>query len=122
MFAFVQYESYGIAAGGAATASSASASSTGGVGGAGHRLQDAELQKMSDQGKCLSLHQPYASLLVAGIKKCTSSTFSLSLSLSISLPSIKSGTIRLFSALQARRSHLVLVAPRKVSPGGCSTW
>jgi len=85
LFAFVQYESYGIAAGGAATASSASASSTGGVGGAGHRLQDAELQKMSDQGKCLSLHQPYASLLVAGIKKCTSSTFSLSLSLSLSL-------------------------------------
>lgn len=33
------------------------------------RVQDAELQKMSDPGKCLSLHQPYASLLVAGIKK-----------------------------------------------------
>jgi len=32
------------------------------------RLQDAELQKMSDQGKCLSMHQPYASLLIAGIK------------------------------------------------------
>ena len=33
------------------------------------RLQDGELQKMSDAGKCLSMHQPYASLLVAGIKK-----------------------------------------------------
>ncbi|EFX82942.1 hypothetical protein DAPPUDRAFT_315992 [Daphnia pulex] len=33
------------------------------------RVQDAELQKMSDSGKCLSMHQPYASLLVAGIKK-----------------------------------------------------
>lgn len=33
------------------------------------RVQDAELQKMSDPGKCLSMHQPYASLLVAGIKK-----------------------------------------------------
>jgi len=33
------------------------------------RVQDSELQKMSDQGKCLSMHQPYASLLIAGIKK-----------------------------------------------------
>lgn len=33
------------------------------------RLQDAELQEMSDQGLCLSIHQPYASFLVAGIKK-----------------------------------------------------
>ena len=33
------------------------------------RIQDVELQKMSDPGKCLSIHQPYASLLVAGIKK-----------------------------------------------------
>ena len=32
------------------------------------RVQDTELQKMSDQGKCLSMHQPYASLLIAGIK------------------------------------------------------
>ena len=32
------------------------------------RIQDTELQKMSDQGKCLSMHQPYASLLIAGIK------------------------------------------------------
>lgn len=33
------------------------------------RVQDVELQKMSDPGKCLSMHQPYASLLVTGIKK-----------------------------------------------------
>ncbi|GFY56034.1 activating signal cointegrator 1 [Trichonephila inaurata madagascariensis] len=33
------------------------------------RIQDKELQEMSDEGHCLSLHQPYASLLVAGIKK-----------------------------------------------------
>ncbi|KAF2356163.1 ASCH domain, partial [Trinorchestia longiramus] len=33
------------------------------------RLQDSELQEMSDQGKCLSMHQPWASLLIAGIKK-----------------------------------------------------
>lgn len=33
------------------------------------RIQDKELQEMSDEGKCLSLHQPYASLLVQGIKK-----------------------------------------------------
>ncbi|GFU17576.1 activating signal cointegrator 1 [Nephila pilipes] len=33
------------------------------------RIQDKELQEMSDEGNCLSLHQPYASLLVAGIKR-----------------------------------------------------
>jgi hypothetical protein len=32
------------------------------------RLQDPELQEMSDQGVCLSVQQPYASLLVNGIK------------------------------------------------------
>lgn len=33
------------------------------------RLQDKELQQMSDHGMCLSMHQPWASLLVKGIKK-----------------------------------------------------
>ncbi|XP_032670487.1 activating signal cointegrator 1 [Odontomachus brunneus] len=33
-----------------------------------NRIQDREYLEMSDQGLCLSLHQPYASLLVAGIK------------------------------------------------------
>ncbi|GBM54626.1 Activating signal cointegrator 1 [Araneus ventricosus] len=33
------------------------------------RIQDKDLQEMSDEGHCLSLHQPYASLLVAGIKR-----------------------------------------------------
>ncbi|CAG0898176.1 unnamed protein product [Darwinula stevensoni] len=33
------------------------------------RIQDKELQEMSDGGFCLSMHQPWASLLVAGIKK-----------------------------------------------------
>lgn len=32
------------------------------------RIQDRELQEMSDLGMCLSMHQPWASLLVAGIK------------------------------------------------------
>ncbi|CAG5029947.1 unnamed protein product [Parnassius apollo] len=32
------------------------------------RVQDAELQEMSDTGRCLSMHQPWASLLVEGIK------------------------------------------------------
>jgi hypothetical protein len=32
------------------------------------RLQDQELQEMRDDGMCLSMHQPYASLLVQGIK------------------------------------------------------
>ncbi|XP_072942428.1 activating signal cointegrator 1 [Epargyreus clarus] len=32
------------------------------------RIQDPELQEMSDTGKCLSMHQPWASLLVEGIK------------------------------------------------------
>ncbi|XP_062618725.1 activating signal cointegrator 1-like [Saccostrea cucullata] len=34
----------------------------------GLRLQDRELQEMSDEGVCLSMHQPWASLLVKGIK------------------------------------------------------
>lgn len=33
------------------------------------RLQDSELQVMSDEGFALSMHQPWASLLVAGIKR-----------------------------------------------------
>lgn len=33
------------------------------------RLQDKEIQEMSDEGFCLSMHQPWASLLIAGIKK-----------------------------------------------------
>lgn len=32
------------------------------------RVQDSELQEMSDTGRCLSMHQPWASLLVEGIK------------------------------------------------------
>ncbi|CAG9795540.1 unnamed protein product [Diatraea saccharalis] len=36
--------------------------------GIGARVQDAELQEMSDTGRCLSMHQPWASLLVEGIK------------------------------------------------------
>ncbi|XP_063831018.1 activating signal cointegrator 1 [Ostrinia nubilalis] len=34
------------------------------------RVQDPELQEMSDTGRCLSMHQPWASLLVDGIKMC----------------------------------------------------
>ncbi|XP_050401379.1 activating signal cointegrator 1 [Patella vulgata] len=32
------------------------------------RIQDKELQEMSDEGMCLSMHQPWASLLTKGIK------------------------------------------------------
>jgi len=32
------------------------------------RVQDRELIEMVDDGYCLSMHQPWASLLVAGIK------------------------------------------------------
>lgn len=34
-----------------------------------NRVQDKEFQEMSDQKACMSMHQPWASLLVAGIKK-----------------------------------------------------
>lgn len=34
-----------------------------------NRVQDKEFLEMSDQKACLSMHQPWASLLVAGIKK-----------------------------------------------------
>lgn len=36
---------------------------------ANYRIQNPELQEMKDDGMCLSMHQPWASLLVAGIKK-----------------------------------------------------
>ena len=40
-----------------------------GIGGAGaSRVQDRELMEMSDDEMCLSMHQPWASLLVMGIK------------------------------------------------------
>lgn len=32
------------------------------------RVQDKELMQMTDDGMCLSMHQPWASLLVRGIK------------------------------------------------------
>ena len=32
------------------------------------RIQDSNLQELKDEGMCLSMHQPWASLLVAGIK------------------------------------------------------
>lgn len=33
------------------------------------RIQDRELQEMADGGWCLSMHQPWASLLTCGIKR-----------------------------------------------------
>ncbi|XP_056134864.1 activating signal cointegrator 1 isoform X2 [Lampris incognitus] len=39
------------------------------------RLQDKELQEMSDDGWCLSMHQPWASLLVKGIKRVEGRTW-----------------------------------------------
>ncbi|ELT87196.1 hypothetical protein CAPTEDRAFT_221890 [Capitella teleta] len=33
------------------------------------RIQDRELREMSDEGSCMSMHQPWASLLILGIKK-----------------------------------------------------
>ncbi|XP_067125576.1 activating signal cointegrator 1-like, partial [Centruroides vittatus] len=33
------------------------------------RIQDTELQKMSDEGMCLSVQQPWASFLISGIKQ-----------------------------------------------------
>lgn len=34
-----------------------------------NRVQDKELLEISDLKKCMSMHQPWASMLVAGIKK-----------------------------------------------------
>ncbi|NXB36665.1 TRIP4 protein, partial [Eulacestoma nigropectus] len=39
------------------------------------RIQDQELQEISDDGWCLSLHQPWASLLVRGIKRVEGRTW-----------------------------------------------
>ena len=33
------------------------------------RLQDKSLQEMRDDGVCLSMHQPWATLLIVGIKR-----------------------------------------------------
>ena len=41
----------------------------------GMRIQDKEFQEMSDEGVCLSMHQPWASLLVLGIKKVEGRTW-----------------------------------------------
>ena len=34
-----------------------------------YRIQDSHLAELSDSGSCLSMHQPWASLLVCGIKR-----------------------------------------------------
>ena len=39
------------------------------------RIQDKEFQEMSDSGACLSMHQPWASLLVQGIKRVEGRTW-----------------------------------------------
>ncbi|KAM9223781.1 activating signal cointegrator 1 [Leptosomus discolor] len=39
------------------------------------RIQDRELQEISDDGWCLSLHQPWASLLIRGIKRVEGRTW-----------------------------------------------
>ncbi|KFQ28750.1 Activating signal cointegrator 1, partial [Merops nubicus] len=39
------------------------------------RIQDRELQEISDDGWCLSMHQPWASLLVKGIKRVEGRTW-----------------------------------------------
>ncbi|KAG8440329.1 hypothetical protein GDO86_006181 [Hymenochirus boettgeri] len=39
------------------------------------RIQDRELQEIWDHGMCLSMHQPWASLLVAGIKQVEGRTW-----------------------------------------------
>lgn len=39
------------------------------------RIQDKEFQEMSDNGSCLSMHQPWASLLVMGIKRVEGRTW-----------------------------------------------
>ncbi|KAG7327256.1 hypothetical protein KOW79_008862 [Hemibagrus wyckioides] len=39
------------------------------------RIQDRELQEMADGGWCLSMHQPWASLLVCGIKRMEGRTW-----------------------------------------------
>ncbi|CRK87434.1 CLUMA_CG001235, isoform A [Clunio marinus] len=43
--------------------------STSGFDGVYNRVQDKEFQEMSDMKCCLSMHQPWATLLIAGIKK-----------------------------------------------------
>ncbi|XP_019360091.1 PREDICTED: activating signal cointegrator 1 isoform X2 [Gavialis gangeticus] len=39
------------------------------------RIQDRELQEISDDGWCLSMHQPWASLLIRGIKRVEGRTW-----------------------------------------------
>ena len=51
-----------------ATWSSQHAAAAPSSGGSVSRLQDGALSAMSDTGQCMSMHQPYASLLVQGVK------------------------------------------------------
>ncbi|XP_041849448.1 activating signal cointegrator 1 [Melanotaenia boesemani] len=86
------------------------------------RLQDKELQEMSDGGWCLSMHQPWASLLVKGIKRVEGRTWYTSHRGRLWIAAAaKKPTPQEIAEVEAMYRHLYKKEPRfpKDYPTGC---
>ncbi|XP_040899900.1 activating signal cointegrator 1 [Toxotes jaculatrix] len=86
------------------------------------RLQDKELQEMSDGGWCLSMHQPWASLLVKGIKKVEGRTWYTSHRGRLWIAAAaKKPTPQEIAEVEAMYRHIYKKEPRfpKDYPSGC---
>ncbi|GAA6218912.1 activating signal cointegrator 1 isoform X1 [Lates japonicus] len=86
------------------------------------RLQDKELQEMSDGGWCLSMHQPWASLLVKGIKRVEGRTWYTSHRGRLWIAAAaKKPTLQEISEVEAMYRHIYKKEPRfpKDYPTGC---
>uniref|UniRef100_A0A3Q3S910 Activating signal cointegrator 1 n=1 Tax=Mastacembelus armatus TaxID=205130 RepID=A0A3Q3S910_9TELE len=86
------------------------------------RLQDKELQEMSDGGWCLSMHQPWASLLVKGIKRVEGRTWYTSHRGRLWIAAAaKKPTTQEIAEVEAMYRHIYKKEPRfpKDYPTGC---
>ncbi|XP_060924312.1 activating signal cointegrator 1 [Limanda limanda] len=86
------------------------------------RLQDKELQEMSDGGWCLSMHQPWASLLVKGIKRVEGRTWYSSHRGRLWIAAAaKKATPQEIAEVEAMYRHIYKKEPRfpKDYPTGC---
>ncbi|XP_070763674.1 activating signal cointegrator 1 [Enoplosus armatus] len=86
------------------------------------RLQDKNLQEMSDGGWCLSMHQPWASLLVKGIKRVEGRTWYTSHRGRLWIAAAaKTPTAQEIAEVEAMYRHIYKKEPRfpKDYPTGC---
>ncbi|XP_038557726.1 activating signal cointegrator 1 isoform X3 [Micropterus salmoides] len=86
------------------------------------RLQDKDLQEMSDGGWCLSMHQPWASLLVKGIKRVEGRTWYTSHRGRLWIAAAaKAPTPQEIAEVEAMYRHIYKKEPRfpKDYPTGC---